>query len=104
TYDGVENRWKALQARGIYERALLMTECYRNALARGVEQLGYRIENRKDAKGKDLGFEIAGVSQATIDKSSQRSKQRDEAIAAFRKEHGRSPTKNEISVLVRESR
>jgi conjugative relaxase-like TrwC/TraI family protein len=41
TYDGAEDRWKALQAAGIYERRAYLTEVYRNALACGVRRLGY---------------------------------------------------------------
>ena len=62
TYDGVEGRWKALQASGLYERRAYLTEVYRNALAREVRGLGYEIEPRRDSKGKDHGFEIRGVS------------------------------------------
>src|SRR5450631_637654 len=51
TYDGTEGRWKALQASEIYEHRAYLTEVYRNGLAREVEQLGYQIENRRDAKG-----------------------------------------------------
>ena len=59
TYDGTEGRWKALQASDIYERRAYLSEVYRNALARRVTELGYRIENRHDAKGQDAGFESA---------------------------------------------
>ena len=62
TYDGAEGRWKALQASGLHERRAHLTEVYRNALAREVRGLGYEIEPRRDAKGRDYGFEIRGVS------------------------------------------
>ena len=62
TYDGAEGRWKALQASGIYERRAYVTEVYRNSLALQVRSLGYKIENRRDSKGRDCGFEIRGVS------------------------------------------
>ena len=104
TYDGDEGRWKALQASGIYERRAYLTEVYRNSLAREVRALGYDVENRHDARGRDCGFEIRGVSDALLEKFSQRSKQRDEAIDAFTRENGRKPTDNEVAVLVRESR
>jgi len=104
TYDGTEGRWKALQASEIYERRAYLSEVYRNALAREVRALGYEIENQRDAKGRDSGFEIRGVPQELLVKFSQRSRQRDEAIAAFVGQHGRKPTDNEIAVLVRESR
>ena len=104
TYDGVEGRWKALQASGLYERRAYLTEVYRNALAREVRGLGYEIEPRRDSKGKDHGFEIRGVSKELLEKYSVRSAQRDAAIERFTVEHGRKPTDNEVAVLVRESR
>ncbi len=104
TYDGTEGRWKALQASGIYERRAYLTEVYRNALAGEVMSLGYQIENRRDSKGSDCGFEIRGVSDALITKYSRRSRQRDEAIDRFTAKRGRPPTHNEIAVLIRESR
>jgi conjugative relaxase-like TrwC/TraI family protein len=104
TYDGTEGSWKALQASDIYEERAYLTEVYRNALAREVRSLGYEVADRHDAKGKDLGFEIKGVSPEVIEKYSQRSHQRDRAIDEFTKENGRKPTDNEVAVLVRESR
>jgi len=104
TYDGTEGRWKALQASGIYERRAYLTETYRNSLARQVRLLGYEIENRRDAKGHDTGFEIRGVSSELLSKYSQRSAQRDKAIEEFTARNGRKPTDNEVAVLVRESR
>jgi conjugative relaxase-like TrwC/TraI family protein len=104
TYDGVEGRWKALQASGLYERRAYLTEVYRNALAREVRSLGYETEQRRDAKGKDLGFEIRGIPNELLEKYSVRSAQCDAAIEQFTVEHGRKPTNNEVAVLVRESR
>jgi conjugative relaxase-like TrwC/TraI family protein len=104
TYDGAEGRWKALQASEIYERRAYLTEVYRNALAREVRSLGYEIENKRDAKGRDAGFEIHGVSGKLLSKYSQRSQQRDKAVETFVAENGRRPTNNEVAVLVRASR
>src|SRR6266496_1852360 len=104
TYDGVEGRWKALQASGFYERRSYLTEVYRNTLAREVRTLGYEIENRHDVRGRDKGFEIAGFSRDLLNKYSQRSAQRDAAIQEFTRERGRVPTDNEVAVLVRETR
>src|ERR1700730_15404902 len=104
TYDGTESRWKALQASGIYEQRAYLTEVYRNTLARAVRSLSYETEDRRSPKGKDLGFEIKGVSQKLLEKCSQRSEQRDRAIAKFVETNGRQPTDNEVAVLVRESR
>jgi conjugative relaxase-like TrwC/TraI family protein len=104
TWDGTEGRWKALQASDIYERRAYLTEVYRNSLAREVRGLGYDIENRRDAKGQDAGFQISGVSDALLERYSQRSRQRDDAIEEFTTKNGRRPTDNEVAVLVRESR
>jgi conjugative relaxase-like TrwC/TraI family protein len=104
SYDGVEGRWKALQASGIYERRAYITEVYRNELAKEVRGLGYEIESQRNAKGVDNGFEIRGISKDVLELYSQRSEQRDESIRQFAAEHGRQPTDNEVAVLVRESR
>lgn len=104
TYDGVEGRWKALQASGLYERRAYLTEVYRNALAQEVRGLGYEIDQRRDSRGRDLGFEIRGMADELLERYSQRSAQRDAAIEEFRNQHGRKPTDNEVAVLVRESR
>ena len=104
SYDGVEGRWKALQASGMYERRAYITEVYRNELAKEVRGLGYEIESQRNAKGVDNGFEIKGISKEVLETYSQRSDQRDESIRQFAAEHGRQPTDNEIAVLVRESR
>ena len=104
TSDGTEGRWKALQALEIYERRAYLSEVYRNALAREARAMGYEIENQRDAKGRDSGFEIRGVPQELLAKFSQRSRQRDAAIAVFVEQRGRKPTDNEVAVLVRESR
>ena len=104
SYDGVEGRWKALQASGMYERRAYITEVYRNELAKEVRGLGYEIESQRNAKGVDNGFEIKGISRDVLERYSQRSDQRDESIRQFAAEHGRQPTDNEVAVLVRESR
>lgn len=103
TYDGTEARWKALQAGDIYEQRGYLTEVYRNALARGVRAAGYEIVDRFD-HGRERGFEIQGVSEELLEKFSQRSEQRDQAIAGFVEQNGRRPTNGEIAVLVRETR
>ena len=104
TYDGEEGRWKALQASGIYDHRAYLTEVYRNALAREVRTLGYQVEDRRDRSGRDLGFDLQGVPDDLLKRYSQRSRQRDEAIAAFTERTGRKPSDNEVAVLVRETR
>jgi conjugative relaxase-like TrwC/TraI family protein len=103
TYDGVEGRWKALQASDIYAQREFLSEVYRNALAREVMKLGYAIEDRQE-HGKDRGFGIAGIPEATLEKYSRRSAQRDQAIDEFIEANGRKPNNNEIARIVRDSR
>jgi conjugative relaxase-like TrwC/TraI family protein len=104
TYDGTEGRWKALKAWDIYARCAYLTEVYRNTLAHDMRGLGYDLDDRHDARGRDLGFEIRGISQDLLRRYSQRSQQRDQAIEAFTEQRGRRPTDNEVAILVRNSR
>jgi hypothetical protein len=69
-----------------------------------LRNLGYEIESRRDSRGRDLGFEIRGVSDGLLERYCQRSAGRDAAIEDFKEQHGRKPTDNEVAVLVRESR
>jgi ATP-dependent exoDNAse (exonuclease V) alpha subunit len=104
TYDGTEGRWKALQASEIYDCRAYLTEVYRNALAREVRRLGYEIVDRRNGRGRDQGFEIRGISEKLLEDFSQRSAQRNRAIAEFVQQTGRQPSDNEVAILVRESR
>jgi conjugative relaxase-like TrwC/TraI family protein len=103
TYDGAEGKWKALASYDIYQQREYLTEVYRNALAREVTSLGYQVEDHIK-HGKDNGFGIAGIKEATLEKYSQRSAQRDQAIAEFLQENGRLPSNNEIAILVKDTR
>jgi conjugative relaxase-like TrwC/TraI family protein len=103
TFDGDEGRWKALQAAEIYGQREYLTEVYRNALAARVLDCGYCIRDRFE-HGQERGFEIDGITRDTLDKFSQRSAQRDQAIAAFIDTTGRLPTDNEVARLVRDTR
>jgi conjugative relaxase-like TrwC/TraI family protein len=98
TWDAEEQKWKALQAGGIYARAHYATEIYRNFLSHELHKLGYEIQNRS------YGFEIKGVPQPLIEQFSRGSRERDAAVAQFTRKHGREPTANEIAVLVRDTR
>jgi conjugative relaxase-like TrwC/TraI family protein len=66
TFDPVEQRWKALQAAGMYRVQKLAENCYYHELCRGLRKLGYEIEpNRRD-------FEIKHVPQSVIARFSKR--------------------------------
>jgi conjugative relaxase-like TrwC/TraI family protein len=73
TYDGVEGRWKALQASDLYQRRAYLTEVYRNSLVHEVRSLGYEIDPKRDSRGRDYGFEIRGISDSLLERYSQRS-------------------------------
>ncbi len=88
----------ALESSNIFDRARYLTEVYRNALAHGVQQLGYAIERREH------GFELAEISSNLLERFSKRARERDAAIAAREAELGRELTHDEIAVLVRENR
>ena len=91
-------RLLALESSNIFERARYLTEVYRNALAREVQQLGYLIERREH------GFELAEISSNLLERFSKRAKERDAAISVREAELGRELTRDEIAVLVRENR
>jgi conjugative relaxase-like TrwC/TraI family protein len=103
TYDGVEGRWKALQASEIFDQRAYLTEVYRNVLAREVMKLGYQIEDHA-RHGQNNGFGIRGITEETREKFSRRSEQRDAAIDKFMDENGRRPSNKEVALLVRDSR
>ena len=96
--DSNSGRLLALESSNIFERTKYLTEVYRNALAREVQQLGYQIERR------DHGFELAGVPPELLARFSKRSQQRDAAIAIREAELSRELSRDEIAVLVRENR
>ena len=104
TYDPVENRWKALQMGRIYQAQSCITEIYRNKLARGLEEIGFETEYRWDSKHADRNVEIKAISPELCRKFSQMSQRRDDAIAGFMAEHGRMPTHNEETILMRRVR
>ncbi len=65
---------------------------------------GYEIDNRRDSRRHNSGFEIRRVSEELIEKFSQRSHQLDLVIEDIVTKNGRQPTDNEVAVLVRETR
>jgi len=68
TYDGVEGKWKALDARQMYAQSTYLTEVYRNAAAKVLNSLGYEIYQRVE-HGWDIG--IVGLSEELLQKFSR---------------------------------
>jgi len=98
TFDETENRWKALQAGGMYDAIRYGTAVYRNELAKRVQQIGYHIRPAKH------GFEIEGVSDAVLKRFSKRSQQRDAVVRELEQKLGRKLSNNAIALAVHQSR
>ncbi|MDP3073826.1 MAG: MobF family relaxase [Opitutaceae bacterium] len=75
TFDGAENRWKALEVQAMYRAQKFAENLYYHELCRGLRALGYDIENN----GRD--FEIKHVPRTVIDRFSKRHQQIDEDAA-----------------------
>ncbi|MFO1514719.1 MAG: MobF family relaxase [Verrucomicrobiota bacterium] len=76
TFDGIENRWKALQNYELLRARKFAENAYYHELARELRSFGYRVRNR--ARGD---FEIEGVSNDLCERFSKRHTQIDEALA-----------------------
>ncbi|MFS3137016.1 MobF family relaxase [Gluconacetobacter sacchari] len=74
-------QWRSLEPRAFYQLQKQLGAIYRQELAGEVQRLGYAI-----VRGKDSGFEIAGLDAATLEAFSQRS----QAIEAHLSERGTS--------------
>lgn len=68
--------WRSLEPRAFYQLQKEIGAIYRQELAHGAAQLGYRIE-----VGKDAMFEIAGVPERVIEALSQRTAAIDARLA-----------------------
>lgn len=71
-----DGNWRSLEPRAVYQLQKEIGAIYRQELAHGATQLGYRIE-----AGKDAMFEIAGVPEKVIDALSQRTAAIDARLA-----------------------
>lgn len=104
TYDQVEDRWKALQMGGIFRQVHYLTEVYRNEYARQALEAGFEIEHRWNFKRTQQNMEIKGISEEFCYDQSRMTQLRDKAVAAFTAEHGRKPTHNEETIILRRIR
>ena len=69
TYDSIEDRWKAMKNRAIYERTAYFEQVFEMRLSRNVLELGYQVDRR----GKS--WDIADVPQEMVDRYSLRTKE-----------------------------
>ena len=75
TYDGEEEKWKAVQFRNIVGSIPYYRELFGSKLAQNLQGAGYQLERNS------YNFEIAGYDRSTIEKFSNRQKIIDEIAA-----------------------
>jgi conjugative relaxase-like TrwC/TraI family protein len=103
TFDAVEGQWKALSPQEIYAQKAFVTAVYRNASAAALHDDGYQTYARQ-LKGQYNGYGIVGIEESTLEKFSKRTKEKEDAVQKFTLQNGRAPSKNEIALIVKETR
>lgn len=99
SFDPVEQRLKALEARPLYDRARDLTRLYREHLAGELHALGYETwQDRQQC------VQIAGVSPELMARFSKRAAQRDALVTLKEQQLGRPLTKREVARVVHEHR
>lgn len=98
TWDQREQKYKALEAYEVYDKATYFTEIYRHVLAQKVKELGYQIEHKRH------GWEIKGVSPEICTKFSKRSSLIKKLTHQFEQSLERALTNNEKSLITEKSR
>ncbi len=98
TWDQVEQKYKALEAHQIYDKANYFTEIYRHVLAKKVRELGYEIEHQKH------GWEIKGITPEICAKFSKRSQSIKQKTADLESQLGRTATNKEIALVTEKTR
>ena len=71
TFDAAENRWKAVEVKGMYRAQKFAENLYYHELCKGLRALGYEIESHAH------GFEIKGVPASVVERFSKRHRQID---------------------------
>jgi conjugative relaxase-like TrwC/TraI family protein len=94
----------ALETHDMVKAIRYAGKVYQSALRREVTRCGYKTVETKNERGQVEGFEIIGVSERVLSLFSQRRAEIEEAIEAWRQEHGREPSTAEIHVLAKETR
>jgi len=99
TFDPVEKRLKALEARPLYDQARDLTGLYREHLSRELHALGYET-----CQDRQRCVQIRGVSPELMAQFSKRAAQRDALVALKEQQLGRPLTKREVARVVHEHR
>jgi conjugative relaxase-like TrwC/TraI family protein len=104
TWDKSRQRWSALTEFEMVQVIRYVGKVYQNELASRVKALGYEIRDEHDKKGNVTGWKIEGVPQKVCEEFSQRRRDIEAGIDAFRAKYGRHPSTAEIGVITRETR
>lgn len=99
THDPVENRFKALEARAIYDNARKLTAVYREHLTQSLHALGYETHH-----DRQQCVQISGVDAGIMAQFSKRSAERDAWVQVKEQELRRPLNHNEVAQVVREHR
>jgi conjugative relaxase-like TrwC/TraI family protein len=96
-----DGKWRSLEPRAFYQLQKEIGAIYRQELAHGAAELGYRIE-----AGKDAMFEIAGVPDRVIEALSQRTAAIDARLAerGTRREEASAAEKQIAALDTREAK
>jgi hypothetical protein len=104
TWDQATGSWRAITEYEMLKAIRYAGKVYQNELAAGCRELGYRIEEKRDGKGRVTGFEIAGVSKEICARFSKRRAEVEKGIEEFRQRFGRVPTVAEIHAITVDTR
>ena len=85
----VEDKWKAIESKEIFQNYIKMGQFYRNQLAAKLKDLGFEIEITDANKGF---FEIKGIDKEVLEEFSKRSQQIDILVEKLKKQY---PNKSE---------
>ncbi len=88
---GEDEKWHALDNSKIFEYKQLLGGIYQAHMRQLVQGLGYNVRD-----GKDLSFEISGVSQQAMDAQSTRSQQINDNLKAMEEAQGSKLTRDQI--------
>ena len=104
TWDRATGSWRAITEYEMLKAIRYAGKVYQNELAARCRELGYKIEEKRDGKGRITGFEIAGVSKEVCERFSKRRAEVEKGIEEFRQRFGRAPTAAEIHAITVDSR
>jgi conjugative relaxase-like TrwC/TraI family protein len=97
------SKWYALNESVMLEGVRYAGKVYQNELAREVKGFGYEIRDVYE-KGERCGFAIKNVPDELCERFAKRREEIEREIDKFEKEHGREPTRAEVTAITRKTR